>query len=368
MKVEKPLRAGSDEETIQANIRELIAAGRTPEQAAAIAYAEARRTKKNVVPSPAFHYSGPECPRVVFVLADGESPTLEEMLRARPLVNEDAVAFEKRYLEPLGLARDRDVGVAWMGTVGIDFARGERELVRKLDELRPDAVVFLGLAASVEGAIAMPRFVRRDGVWKASFAEEARRKMKALRRNLDGRAVDGAASLRPLLKAARPHDGDGIATKNAKTVRVHKALEPKRIVYGVVLDPYVVDLQGDWIPPASIEETAHDFVAKHGYISYQHEGMADAQLVESFIEEYPTASDRERAFMGLSHRATRRKYGDDVVHSGAWVIGVKLSPQLWDEYLAGNLNAFSIEGFGTRTPMEAGEMPQVSYLEVETIG
>lgn len=42
-----PLKPGSDKKTIQDNIRELIASGYDPKQAAAIAYAEARKHKKS---------------------------------------------------------------------------------------------------------------------------------------------------------------------------------------------------------------------------------------------------------------------------------------------------------------------------------
>jgi biotin operon repressor len=40
-----PLKPGSSRATIQENIRKLIAEGYTPQQAAAIAYAEARKRK-----------------------------------------------------------------------------------------------------------------------------------------------------------------------------------------------------------------------------------------------------------------------------------------------------------------------------------
>ncbi len=309
-----------------------------------------------MLPSVDFHYVGPDNPQVVFVLNDEITPTPIERLRGEPLVHGDAVAFEKRYLAPLGMKREH-VGLAWCNS-GAEIKLGD------FVEKHGCTVVYLGDATGIHD-LRLRAFVRADGVWKNSHREETVRKMKALRRILDAKAGSIAPSFRPLLKAARPHDADGI--QNAKAVTVHKALAPKQIVYGVVLDPYQFDLQGDWIPPESLEDTAHDFVAKHGYISYQHDGLADAQLVESFIEEYPTPGDREKAHRGLPHRATRRKYGSDTVHSGAWVIGVKLSDKLWAEHLAGNLNAFSIEGFGTRTPVEGGEMPQVTFLDVETV-
>ncbi len=307
-----------------------------------------------------FHYSGPKVPRVVFVLSDDVTPTPAEQLRGQALINEDAVLFEKRYLEPLGMKRT-EVGVAWC-----DSQTDLEPMLEYIAKLAPDAIVYLGDVRGVgEARVNLPRFARHTDVWKASFREEVTRKMKALRKNLDGKAPALRPSLRPLSKSARTHDGDGIG--NAKVARIFKAQEPKRIVYGVVLDPYQVDLQGDWIPPADIQETAHAFVEKHGYISYQHEGLADATLVESSVEQYPSATDYQNAMEGRPHRAYRRKFGNDMVHSGAWIMAVKLSPRLWDEYLRGELNAFSIEGFGTRVEASPNEMPQVTFVELETV-
>lgn len=322
------------------------------------------RTLKAALPCIGFHCTGRDDAEILFVVSDDVSPTFEEQLRAQPLVNEDGVAFEKRYLDPLGVKRG-DVAIAWC-------AGGEhaQELAEYVSKNNFSAVITLGdllVTGTGREYVCLPRFVRDGGVWKNSYAEETSRKLKALRRILDANQASVAPSLRPLLKAARLHDGDGI--ENAKVARLYKANKPKRIVYGVVLDPYQVDLQGDWIPPKDIAETAREFVKNRGsYISYQHEGMADAQLVESSVEVYPTADDELKAESNLPHRAYRRKYGNDVVHSGAWIIGVQLSPKLWDEYLSGNLNAFSIEGFGTRTPMGAGDMPQVTFVDLEAIG
>ncbi len=326
--------------------------------------ARALQAKKSaaIVPASEFHYSGPSFPKAMFILCDGVTPTPEERLRARPIVNEDAVAFEKRYLAPLGLARG-DVGIAWCTVDSFDRA------LESVAKHKPEVVISLGSIhlSKADGSRAnLPKFVRAGDVWKSSFKEEVDRKLKGLRAKLDARAASVRPSLRPLLKAARPQDGAGIS--NAKILRLYKSLAPKRIVYGVVLDPYVVDLQGDWIPPADVEETAHNFLAKNGYISDRHEAQApDAKCVESSVEQYPSQDDYEKAMRGLPHRVYRRKFGNDFVCSGSWVMGVKLSEPLWESYQRGELDAFSIEGFGSRTEMQTGEMPEVTFVDLEAV-
>lgn len=310
-----------------------------------------------------FHYAGPRSPEVLFVLCDDTTPTLVERLRGEAIVNVDAAVFQKRYLDHLGMPRE-SVGVMWCDTDNGDV------VLEAIAKLQPAGVVFMGDMRGVgETRVNLPRFVRAGEVWKASYAEEAARKLRALRSKLDARVGSVAPSLRPLLKAARPHDGAGI--ENAKIVRLYKALAPERVVYGVVLDPYQIDLQGDWIPPKDIQDTAWGFIEKHGYISDRHESIVaepDAHCVESSLEGYPSQDDYQKAILGLPHRAYRRKFGDDVVHSGAWIMAVKLSPSFWAQYLTGDLDAFSIEGFGTRTPIEVSDMPAVTFVDLEAIG
>ncbi|MCC6808704.1 MAG: hypothetical protein IT381_14865 [Deltaproteobacteria bacterium] len=324
-----------------------------------------KEAPKAFVPSKEFHYAGPQSPRVLFVIVDEQTPTPVERVRGEALVGDDALRFEKRYLAPLGMRRD-DVGVAWM-------AKGEEEsLVEAVGVLCPEGVVCLGgalVSETLRGFLSLPRFARVRDVYKASHEEEIQRKLKALRKNIDARAALLRPSVRPLPKAARPQDGAGI--ENASMVaRLYKADAPERVVYGVVLDPYAVDLQGDWVPPREIRDTAWSFVAKHGYSSNRHVAIAeDTHVVESFVEPYPSDTDEQRAMQNLPHRAYRRKFGNETIHSGAWAIAMKLSPELWAQYQRGELNAFSIEGFGTRVPMDdaSSEMPQVTFVDVERV-
>lgn len=155
----------------------------------------------------------------------------------------------------------------------------------------------------------------------------------------------------------------GKVTK-AVQVPIIKSDDEKQIVYGVVLDPYQVDAHDDWIPPGAIEDTAHKYMAKSRTIGIEHSGKATAIPVESWIEAYPSAEDYRKARRGEAHRAFRREYGADVIHSGAWMLGTKLSDELWDAFKKGEINAYSIGGFGYRTPISRSTMPPVTFVDL----
>tara|TARA_R110000824_G_scaffold55027_5_gene151624 strand:+ start:4771 stop:6837 length:2067 start_codon:yes stop_codon:yes gene_type:complete len=149
------------------------------------------------------------------------------------------------------------------------------------------------------------------------------------------------------------------------TVPIAKADSEKKIVYGVVLDPYQIDAQDDYVSPKAIEETAHDWLSKSRIIGFDHAKQADAYPVESSIIPYPTTEDYQNAMAGKPHKAYRMPFGDDVVHSGSWVLGTKLGDSEWDEVKEGKLNAYSIGGYGKREPMSKNEMPEVEFIELQ---
>jgi hypothetical protein len=151
--------------------------------------------------------------------------------------------------------------------------------------------------------------------------------------------------------------------KASKRVGIYKADESKRIVYGVVLDPYIIDAHDDYLSPAVIEETAHDFLSESRVVGLDHNGAADgAKVVESWIQPYPSPEDYKAAIEGKPHKAYAQSFGDDVVRSGSWVLGVKLTPELWSRVQSGELNGFSIGGYGQREDMAEGDMPEVEFI------
>jgi hypothetical protein len=152
-------------------------------------------------------------------------------------------------------------------------------------------------------------------------------------------------------------------------VMISKSEPVKRIVYGVVLDPYgpngaKADAHNDYVPPSAIEETAHAFMRGHRVIGMQHLSKADAVLVESSIEQYPSQDDYRKAMKGEPHRVYRRPFGDDFVHSGSWVVGVQLGEKEWAAYENKEINAFSPGGIGVRRSITKDEMPKVEFIDL----
>jgi hypothetical protein len=168
----------------------------------------------------------------------------------------------------------------------------------------------------------------------------------------------------------RPRKIDVRTSKVEKSILVpiSKADEEKRIIYAVVLDPYgrngpETDAHNDWIPPAHVEDTAHKWMEKSGVVSLHHKGPTKSFAVESWIEQYPPG-DHKKAMRGSPHRVFRRKFGEDTIHSGAWVLGTKLSDADWAAFKAGEIGAYSIEGLGHRTEASRAVMPEVKFVDL----
>ena len=111
----------------------------------------------------------------------------------------------------------------------------------------------------------------------------------------------------------------------------------KRLVYGVVLEPYVVDAQGEWESPETIEKAAHEFVAHYNdatEIGLQHKYFGDLglELVESYIAPQDLDFDGELD-------------PDDVIRKGSWVMCVHVTEDaLWQQVETGGITGFSIGG------------------------
>ena len=273
--------------------------------------------------------------RVVFVVSE---PNQLEKARDKLLVGADGVTFDSVYLKALGLVR-ADVSVCTVE----DFLRAE---------ITAPAVALGKLAKAALGDRVIASMPHPTAIRKLGDSGEVERKAKAIKKVLTIPAMSTNTTTKPTEPSGE------------FTVEITKASSDElRIVYGVVLDPYVEDAHGDIVPPKEVERTAHNWMAKSRIIGLQHSGMADAEPVESWLVPYPTDKDYQAAMRGEAHSATRSPFGTDVVHSGTWIIGTKLGPKEWQAVKDGELNAYSIGGFGKRNKVEQSALPAVNFIE-----
>lgn len=292
-----------------------------------------------------------ERPLVAFV---GKAPSEIDAARGFPLAGMDGDIFKRAYLQPLGL-QEHEVMVTNLmpmaGTVTPEVAKRFVGFAKaELNAWQPRLVVALGKAAREElGAMASfclphPSVVRRQG-----DSGELTRKLRKLKGQVE-KLRQGAVRKVNIAKYAASNTD---------------ALVEKRIVYGVALDPYQYDSQDDWVPAWECESTAHNWLENHRVIGFMHEEQAQAVVVESSLWPYPSMQDYQAAMLNEPHRAYVSSYGSDQVHSGAWLVATRIDdPVIWQAVCDGEIDAYSIGGFGVRTPVTEGTAwPQVEFIQ-----
>lgn len=287
---------------------------------------------------------GPARPAMAFV---GLHPSPIDAARGEPFSGPDGHCLVERYLRPLNLAKSEALltyvtpalcsapqdSIEWAGWIQNELAKRQPRITVALGKQANEALG--GLADFV---LPHPSAIR-----KSDNDEQLLRKLKAVQ-------ARRTAELHELAK-----------------VHISKADSEKRIVYGVVLDPYQHDTQGDWVPPADCEASAHDYMEHSRVVGLQHSAVADAVVLESWLWPYPSADDYNKAMRNEPHKAFAAKFGSDVVHSGAWVMGTKVyNMKIWDDIKAGNITAYSIGGVGIRSPVagDKSPIPEVEFIEV----
>ena len=303
----------------------------------------------------------------VFVV---EEPNEIDKARGSYLVGQDGKVFNETYLAPLNLSKS-DICV-------VDVSQ-----IPWLETKRPREVIALGrVAKQALGALATcslphPKAVRRFG-----DSGEVERKLKSILKRNNQLSLDAT---RNPVGYSKPDEDKGSTPdlliekqerssqvlpdeseeKLSMIVPIAKADQEKQIVYGVVLDPYQVDSQDDWVSPKAIEETAHRWLAESRVIGLDHSEKTNAFPVESYMVPYPSRTDYQKAMDEKPHRAYTMPFGDDVVHSGSWVLGTKLGDLEWKLVQEGELNAYSIGGYGNRSPTAKSQMPEVEFIELK---
>lgn len=115
-----------------------------------------------------------------------------------------------------------------------------------------------------------------------------------------------------------------------------------RLATGIVLEPNIVDAQGDTYTADEIRRTAHLYMLDYQNISLQHRETINqkARLVESWLVPDEGA-----------------EIGGTRLTPGTWVMTVRIfDDELWEKTKKGELSGFSIEGFAKRVPV--GDAPR----------
>ncbi len=125
-----------------------------------------------------------------------------------------------------------------------------------------------------------------------------------------------------------------------KTTQLVKGLDPndERYVLGIVLEPEVVDAQGDIYSTEEIRAAAHRFMEEFGGLGLMHRLRVNDQV--KVLESYLAPTDFT--------------IGELTVRKGTWMLAVRvLSDELWDRVKSGDLTGFSIGGSARRVPEPA---------------
>lgn len=163
----------------------------------------------------------------------------------------------------------------------------------------------------------------------------------ALSRGAQNATPEEQATIKRKIKSRYP-DIDVDVSKAEWHVPVWKD-DARRIVYGVVLAPDIVDSQGDIVKAEEIERAAHRWLTEYRGQDVQHSGVTknfDGKPIAEPVESFVAPQDFEIA-------------GATVV-KGSWVLATHVhDDDTWDRVQKGALGGYSIEGTGVRTPVAA---------------
>ena len=247
--------------------------------------------------------------KAVFVCGQ---PNRIESIRGVPLAGADGVTFQKSYLDRLSL-RLSDVDVIHAVPTVVDTADDWNDWLQHYVTKSNDVpVIALGKMASIalgdveHTTLPHPRAIRLRGD-RGEIERKSKQIRKSLRKNV--------------LKSIAAH----------KTCPIFKADEAKKIVYGVVLEPHTVDLQGDVLSIDEIEQAAYAYLVNSRVVGDSHSRLAEAEVVESYLAP------------------TDIELGGQQISKGTWIMGVRiLNEDMWAQVMRGEFTGFSIGGTGER--------------------
>jgi DNA adenine methylase len=123
----------------------------------------------------------------------------------------------------------------------------------------------------------------------------------------------------------------------SKPVPLIKGVDPEdeRYVLGIVLEPEVVDAQGDIYSAEEIRQAAHRFMEEFGGLGLMHRMQVNGQV--KILESYLAPVDFDLGGVRL--------------RKGTWLLAVRiLSDELWTQVKDGTLSGFSIGGSARKVP------------------
>lgn len=113
--------------------------------------------------------------------------------------------------------------------------------------------------------------------------------------------------------------------QTSRVVRIKRIDTLKRIVYGEVYAPYVLDTYAEFMYPDDIEKMAHRFMR-----------LDLSKTIDTSHDNVPNGSYPVETFIA--------REGDPDYTPGAWVMGVKIEGEdTWQRVLRGELNGFSFQ-------------------------
>lgn len=135
-------------------------------------------------------------------------------------------------------------------------------------------------------------------------------------------------------KLRKSSDESSVLEKFSHTCTFLKRDDVKRLVYGVVYEPDVVDADGEFSIPEEITKSAHRFLADYRVMKVQH--LTKNELIEP-VESFIAPVDFEM--------------GGQLVKTGSWVMVSRvLDDEVWGLVVKGELTGYSMGGYATRVP------------------
>lgn len=135
-----------------------------------------------------------------------------------------------------------------------------------------------------------------------------------------------------------------------KTERIIKTETTNQTATFVILEPGVIDLNGQEISEEEIIKTAHEFVINitEKYVNVNHQKNTDQDDV-IFVESYVSPIDME--------------ISDETIKKGTWLVAFKfLSADKWQMLLDGDITGVSMEGTGW-VEKSAEQIEQLEKIE-----